>query len=538
MNEKYIEKIKALIFDDFFQIKIVESLIDKKKTINDLFQIERSLMINNAMNVLVCRLENIKFLVFQHVSFADFIYFYDAGFKFRCHVNQNIADNALKQFENLDEGNVDGLEFEFGGIIASHGRPAHFFYDTVLGIKLLEDSDLLCRISKVFQIEGCDFLNFEKIYPFGFGSEIINANKLNKLAKEQRQIFFKVGGFYGYGDQKKKTALARFDAHLIKTAECNHNDVLERLVALKLKGYLLIWHGITTDKRRWLEQEDAIVDFVKKLELESKKVVLVVDGWTSPGSPTNFDRQQIVNDLEIFKNISSKLPISISSETTIGLTAEEKISIAKMIDFHISNAGTGSLYTARVARKYGVLHIANRSLKMTEQSIHYNSRYVPSDFVSDFPNPEFDRDDFVSYSIDIESFSKFTLDEFRKIQNSVVQISQVINCGTGDTYQYRAINDDPIVLLDIVVGEKYLHHKIAFNFEMSTDLNPDSVKPKFYLDFGSGFNEENVICGKYSDGVVSTEFFNKENLTALRFDPFESKGNFTLGKMEIIFDEN
>lgn len=525
-----------------FSHELIDVSLGKKHFIKDAvtaheysFSCLMSVMSDGSYNFLICEIDNLVVLIAQHVSSADFIYIPSLNFIARlCHINDELAAAALNRFKDV----LPLLRYEgkhsFDGIIASHGRPAHFFYDTILGVQALVDNFKYDNPINVYQLTGSDFLDLSEVYGEKFFnvSKKINFKLLNDFVFKEKRFVVKVGGFYGFGDEKKIKALERFDSLFLHAAELRSFSAAEKIKTLKNAGYFIVWHGITTDKRKWIEQESAVVELVKELTAIKQKICLIVDGWTSPCSPTSGDEKQIANDLVIFESIATQLQDVAGCQciSIIGQQPIAKTQIASLIDVHISNGGTGSLYTSRIARKKGLLHIANRSRKMTEQSIHYNSYFLPNHLVNDIKPIGLDRDDYVSYSISVSDFCQvakdFILNDAFFCSLAVLNVS---NCEriSGD-YNYKSYSIDPIVLFDskAVVG---LTEKLNFVFELTSDIPLASATPKLYLDFGKGFSESTVISGSYdTEGRVVFEKNNNVPLVGIRFDPFESVGSFSL----------
>ena len=139
---KQTKEISNFIFDSKFPIKCIEASKKGELSItiplaNNKIEFLSSIMLDNSTNVIKCKTESIQFLIFQHVTSSDFIYIYNNDeFILNCHSNMEIAKAFLAKYFNLTQG-LDFSASSFGGLIASHGRPAHFFYDTALGIQSL-----------------------------------------------------------------------------------------------------------------------------------------------------------------------------------------------------------------------------------------------------------------------------------------------------------------------------------------------------------------------------------------------------------------
>jgi hypothetical protein len=449
-----------------------------------------------------------------------------------------IAKAFLAKYFNLTQG-LDFSASSFGGLIASHGRPAHFFYDTALGIQSLYENNLLSDVT-IYQMQGSQFLKFEQLYEDiqSISSEELDFRKLNSLSSNKNKFFFKIGLFYGYGDKEKNNKIEAFDLKLTELSKKRPNLLTKKLQKIKSEGYFIIWYGITTDKRRWIEQEQAIITLAEMLENLGEKICLIVDGWTSPHNKTSSDDNQISKDLQIFDEINAKLPNKVLCLSIIGALPIEKVAIANLIDFHITNGGTGSIYPSRIAKKNGILHIANSSRRMTKEHIHNNSLFVPESFVTDMPCKESLREDYISYSIEPETFCKFYLEYTKKQQEHHLTITDFINCTAKKSrhYEFESLNNDPMVMIAIN-NKELLDKNTDYFFEawIATNLKLNSLTPKLYIDYGEGFSETIVIIGKYNqNGVVRFSINDVKNINYLRFDPFENNAEFTLNSYNLI----
>lgn len=503
-----------------------------------------SVMSDGSYNFLVCKIDETLVLVAQHVSSADFIYVPEFNLMAKiCHINDELAASALSRFNTALLGFCDSYPasetFGFGGVIASHGRPAHFFYDCALGAQAVYEQFSYPSPLPVYQIAGGDFADLANIYSeqYFINKGTVSFVDINQRANQQQQLFIKLGGNYGYGTPELKALLERFDQLFLNTAANKSSPLLEQLKQYKAAGYFLLWHGITTDKRKWMEQESAILAFVEALQLTNKKVCLLVDGWTSPSSLTPYDNAQINNDNHVYERIKFALPAAVPCLSLIGQPPSVKAAVAGIIDFHVTNGGTGSLYVSRVAKKAGVLHIANRSKTMTRQSLHFNSFFVPENCVVDLPPDGLDRDDYISYSITSENFIPFAFSVFEKHKTpNKLFLSKVVGCDISEqNLPFFSYGNDPNLYFYYSPERFTTDSPVKLVFQIATALPLANLKGKLYLDYGAGFNEDHTLRGKYSnDGTVIFTIVEPVGVRNFRFDPFDCVGAFSLERAEIL----
>ncbi|OLF71921.1 hypothetical protein AWH61_17435 [Alteromonas sp. W12] len=518
------------------------ALADKNKMISegisDTLKLLGSQMLNSSTNLLVGEINNEIFVVSQHVSSCDFIFFPRLNkVKIICHANMEMVVDIASKLEDL----AGKLEFNippsFDGLIASHGRPSHYFYDAILGLS--EVNDYLNSIPQgkklsLYQISHCNFadLKFFVGDKFHFPQSSVHFDQLNSLSNSANKLFLKVGSFYDRGNEVKRLKLLKYDELFLSESLRNKGNDYREVQELKKAGYFILWHGITTQKRKWLEQCDAIVALATMLYNSGEKLCVIIDGWTSPITPSKLDESQIESDNVVFSEIKNNIPPDIRVINAIGKTPAEKLTIASLCNFHVSNGGTGSIYTSRMAKIPGILHISNKAIGMTEQSIHYNSAFVPDSFVHDI-EVEGLRDDFVSYSIAKKPFVSFALEKIAElfdIKVVPIDIGYSINCKhLTNSEEYESTSDDPILVFNKSSVFSNYEGNVEVKVRVNTLLNYKSLTPKLYLDLGNGYSEELSLLSKYnSNGEVTFSLNVTKELKSLRFDPFSCKGKFNI----------
>lgn len=538
------------LFDDHFPVKfLIEAKLrrDNGLIFNThplgFIKVAGSFLLDSSFNVILVKSESYNLLLFQHVSSADFVYVVEKNcFVLFCHSNKDIALKSLGRLrvEGLQCSNNAGDCF-LTGVIVSHGRPAHFFYDSMVGAHLLHEYGLL-KDTAIYQLLSANFYDAGVLYT-NKNAIVADFQTLNKKAG----LFFKVGCFYASGKTEYKQLLERLDESIVRHISDSAVDstILRSIEDYKAEGAFVLWFGVTSEKRRWLEQVDAAVIAAHKLALQGVKVILLVDGWTSPMTPSSNDQVQIKNDTVIFDEIVEKMSTDIECLSLIGCTAQEKILLAQHVDFYIANAGTGSIYVSRFAKQNGIVHIANSSRKMITDNytVHHNVSYIPESWVTDIKNQDFDRMDYTSYSIDPEKVANYLMLNTKKMkqegsESPFLLVSDSVNCelvSSDDfTDTYVSLNDDPqlIFKFDFKAMDKSLPLKLCFNLTVETVLRDLDI-PKFYIDWGRGFNEEDtLIPEKINDNwcVILNDAY---NVLAIRLDPMACIGKFKISEIKV-----
>lgn len=92
--------------------------------------------------------------------------------------------------------------------------------------------------------------------------------------------------------------------------------------------------------------------------------------------------------------------------------------------------------------------------------------------------------------------------------------------------------NDPYFILDL----EHLSQtdKGWYQFNLTLDCSGKQGLAKFYLDTGKGFNEFETVTLPYKKAVSASRLFYLDSaLVALRFDPLEQEGSFTVNQFEI-----
>lgn len=293
------------------------------------------------------------------------------------------------------------------GIYSGNGSPFHFFYFHVPGFH----SAIVAgpgRIRAVHTIASQWFLPLPEV----FGKDVptvVHAREhdVSTEVLDQGGFLFSLGvrpAFWNWGAR-----LAIMDSAILRYCR-NAYDGGEPAVARNAE--LVLWGGVSTSKRAWIEEREALVKFVNKLASHYDTVLLLVDGWTSsvaeaaPGAICEAEQRTI-------DEMRPMLRHNVSVISLVGVDPVCKIAMASWVDFFVAAHATASLYVARIAGRSGVSHISNIVRKsVIDQHVHVDTTLVPAvmveDVKSDKPAGE------ISYHIDPESFVEFAVAEFTR----------------------------------------------------------------------------------------------------------------------------
>lgn len=286
---------------------------------------------------------------------------------------------------------IDCESYGFFGFVASHGRPYHYLYE--IAPYLLEFS----RDVRLIYPPGASFLRLGAIFnavgydcELGF-SDVFSGTILNRSA------VFLIGVRFSVADMG---LIEKFDQALLSVCPMNLPvDYVDDVVDW-CRGALVVWVGVTSQKREWLNQVEGLTSALNVLANRFHKLKIVVDGWTAPVTPTAHDRKQIASDMGVVAEICKGIDPSISVKVSVGLKPLEKIFLASRVDAFIANSSTGSIYVSRFCRKPGVVH-SNSKMRLSGH-IHYGVTEVDTNLVIDQSVGA--RTDLLSYSIEVHGF--------------------------------------------------------------------------------------------------------------------------------------
>lgn len=340
------------------------------------------------------------FYVLQHVGSADAVYFPNRKLAlllkhFNVDMVKSFALSMARDLANLIKSSCAIGCNDFQGIIASHGRPYHFYYDVATAVYKAGSSGLLNKVPEIIYYNGADFCSFKDVFSLECEESIYTPEQISRVTKEKSVFYFHLGDHYsGYGYK-----LARgFDQLMLTNARAKFDYTDSEYISAQ-SCYPLVWFGLTVEKRSWAEQVDGIANIINLLSDIYPRLGVVFDGWTSPLNPTSGDEHQAAEDTRVAEEIKKLLSKPVSIYSVIGAPSDRKIIFAKIIDVFVTNSGTGSLHVTRFAQRPGVGHLNTRMIDMPDH-IRPNIRLVDKDYIVDEPNSASKRMDFVSYSID------------------------------------------------------------------------------------------------------------------------------------------
>lgn len=287
---------------------------------------------------------NNYWIIVQAQSFIDCIILPDkAYYIFDKMLGKNAVSGlreALEEFETLRSSSG-----KFSGMHLDSARPYHYFYDNLKSLIFLKNklkNEVFNKYSHSVQNSFWDISNIVSDFTVADSSKIylkpslISQNVSNASNSEW-----------------SKSAMESMEHMLIKQ---NSSANVQRL-SDKKKYELILWIGVTGQKRSWIEQVSGYSSIINRLYCYFPKMLVVVDGLTAIHGAQDL----VPEDVEVFNKIKARCKKDIDFINLIGRDYSYKISICDQVDFFISNAGTGSMIPLRFSQKSGVLH-SNHSI--------------------------------------------------------------------------------------------------------------------------------------------------------------------------------
>lgn len=367
------------------------------------------------------------FYIFQHVTSSDAIYFPKRRFALLDrHVSKIVIEDFVvsmcKSFGDLINYTKNSEKNRFLGIIASHGRPYHFYYDVAPAIQRLSRKNLLDKVESIVMSEGADFCSFKNIYEISSTEEMLPLKSVHDRTLEKCGFFIHVGTRFDRCDDRD---VDDFDRKFVFYAKRHTESKLENELTVAKKCFPLIWFGVTGQKRAWVEQVEGYAEIISNIVKYFPDLGVVFDGWTSPLHPTIGDKAESSLDIDVILKIKELLAADVRTFSVIGLTSLEKVKFALEADVFVANSGTGSLHVSRFANRPGVGHL---SKQMMHEPGFINPRLVmvPETDIIDIPDKLNNRMDYTSYSINpnviAEMLKKIILenlliDKFNRVAN-------------------------------------------------------------------------------------------------------------------------
>lgn len=271
--------------------------------------------------------------------------------------------------------------------IFSCTRPWHFFYNQATALAYIVDN-LKIKEETLYYLRGGDFIHPKKISK-DLKYKETNIKEINTLEKSPFLFGF---DFNSITDEEHKLLRKKIIDNITLSSNIEKNSNLR------------IWIGITSQKRRWVEQVEGISLLIKLLQKNKIAFKIIFDGWTSPITSSESDQKNITSDLKVIDEIVNNCDFKFNYDSVVGHTAEQKIKEALNCDFYVSNYASGSLFVSRFAGITGLSHLNNNMDR--NHHIHHRNTEIPNSIINDI-NEDGKVGHHVSYSIKPTDFINY-----------------------------------------------------------------------------------------------------------------------------------
>ncbi|WP_319781509.1 hypothetical protein [Oceanisphaera sp. IT1-181] len=403
---------------------------------------------------------NRKTLKATYISFLRFIY------------------DSLPEFTSYYHSINDS---EFGGFLVSNSRPFHFFYDILPGLETIENlvnksESLDCTETPILYDPQKSF--FEPALIFNKNFNAIKTTNLDELFIKHKTKFYispAINHQFISNNEKLRDSL---DSKAFNSSIETYGDTIKPLKTNK--NGIIIWIGITSQKRIWLNQESSIVSLLNALADTIENITVFFDGWTSCLEQSNTDIENTRNDLSIYHSIDEQLDSRINTTSLIGMTSAEKIAYGSIVDVFIANHSAGSLHISRLCKKSGISHI-NTAMEH-EFQWHYDTELLPSKCIKNILDNKKNTIGAigVDYIVDFKCLSKTFI-------NKLISLGLISSTELVEKFISRS-------LLNYEKIKSAQKNISAFS---SLKITPESKAPDLLRDIAIAFEKSNDIKTAY-----------------------------------------
>lgn len=391
----------------------IDKLIDLwKKTINkstfELPHPTQSNMICKAVKNWVFPMTNFIYMVdkdnknpwiiAQSTNFIDLIITPEKLFHTSKFKNGTIYPHISKLAKHIKRNeDLFYVDKEFGFLV-DNPRPYHFFYD---------------QFKYVVNLKNDAPLKNKEIVYNGFYNENnkdIDKNKVYLLPTIASNLLFPPG---------KHITIKKFNEKMENQLKGNSEFKTQ-------SNKLLLWYGITGQKRSWLQQVSGFQEITSRLSEYFDEITVFVDGMTAKEN----EKTETYEDLVIFNQLAEVAPNNCELISLIDENYKNKIKIANNIDIFIANAGTGCMVPMRFCRKPGVIHSNTQltTFKIPEDSLVKRTlKSLTKDVVLEGK----ERLDFLSYHIPWQHIYNLSVKIINKEKSTNIDI---VPCPDIDTF--------------------------------------------------------------------------------------------------------
>jgi len=394
VNKNNLAGLIAECKTEDFAIRLVQAAVANNLTLISPFSGNRatcqeSYEVENEMFFLRFTDGHRCFFLIQYVSSADGLYFPEENILITlAHVKDVHIKRFLKKLISTFPSAVNYATSmnRFLGVLASHSRPGHFYYDIwpVL-LEVCQQKEIIDQIPHLIMRKDHDFYDIGQLFE-GYKTLITEKNELDKILLNDNKWVIHLG-------TNRQLHLHRFyyevsDKYWVNKAISSPTGIALAKVKQVEGCYPLVWIGVEGQKRSWLEQVEGYAYMLNQLAKKYPNLGVVIDGWTLPYTPSEASIKEAGKDLLVEGKILKRLNPVIKHVSVIGENSNTKIFVGNKIDFFICNFATGSIHVSKMLGKPGFCHLSGDLSSMSLQfgiQIHPNNRVylLPKKYVAD-----------------------------------------------------------------------------------------------------------------------------------------------------------
>lgn len=313
--------------------------------------------------------------------------------------------STLRELGSQDVSKISFYDTNFAGFLMGQTRPYHYFYDHLKYFYAVGGKEILKNNQKTL-CDGNTYFSPK----FDYTSEKFNGVYLFPSV---------IGNNYLKASESKVIERINFNMENEIFNEAINNSINNTVI----KDTLVIWFGITGQKRSWLQQAEGCIEIVTHLLFYFKNIKLIVDGWTAYDGKLETNSE----DEQVYEQINLGLKDKCEVMSVIGKDYRSKIRICNQTDVFIVNSGAGAMVPLRFCKKNGVLHYNSlvNPFKWFPDSYGDTIIHTDSNYVKNEQDTVSQRLDHVDYYIDWQYIFNLVAKILNKTKDQNIKYLQV-----------------------------------------------------------------------------------------------------------------
>ncbi len=312
--------------------------------------------------------DNHPWVIIQSTSFIDILITEETIYYIGKNPSPYVQKQVVRIIEHIVNGSLGQGEAKKIAFCIGQTTPFHFFYDQFKYLPFVCSSKQVYRNKHpvfydpaIFGISLVDEPDPDYVY---FYPAAVTQNSCNAL------------GFGGCDRQQKVRNIDKLSNSEVTGARVRHcmefmeqkiqqNGYALETAAMKNGNTRVLWIGITSSKRSWIEQVEGYINIIRHIADKGAKITVYVDGMTS-----SIDQEKVPpGDTAVFNDIREQLAdlANVTLTSLIGMDYKTKVAYCKSVDAFICNGGTGSFVPMRVCNKPGIIHTNSRLLTFPDR---------------------------------------------------------------------------------------------------------------------------------------------------------------------------